>query len=182
MIPFEYAMLTLWGAFAIVGLARRFPRELGATIGFVGMLLAFDLVGSHIGNLTYKLTSALGIDWSKALVTWVMYSLIIIGVVTIVYVGETLSFPGEWPPNRLAGATIDMTIGLVNGWLVVGTWWYYTDALGYPQQAIGHYVPPLDAFAERLVALTPLAVIPEAQATWIITAALLGLLALRFLR
>jgi hypothetical protein len=182
MIPFQYTMLTLWGAFALVGLARRFPRELGATIGFVGMLLMFDLVGDFVGNIAFKMTSALAFDWTEALVTWLVMTAIVIATVTAVYVGETLSFPGEWPPNRLAGSFIDMTIGLVNGWLVVGTWWYYTNKLEYPQQAIGLYVPPLDAMAQRMVQLTPLALIPEAQATWIITAMLLALLALRFIR
>ena len=182
MVPIEFFMLTLWGIFAIVGLARRFPRELGATIAFVGMLLFFDLVGDRLGGLTYKVTSTLGFDASRALVTWLVYSAAIAGVVVIAYVGETLTFAGEWPPSTVAGAMVDMTIGLVNGWLVVGTWWCYADKLGYPMQALGWYAAPLSPFGQRLVAATPPAVIPEEYATWIIAGVLLSLLALKFLR
>ena len=43
MVPIEWFMIALWLVFAFVGVSRHFPRELGATIGFVGMLLGFSL-------------------------------------------------------------------------------------------------------------------------------------------
>jgi len=180
MIPYEHAMLTLWFSFGLVGLARRFPRELGATVGFVAMLLFFQLAAERAGKLLYKATSAMGIDASQDLVCWVFYTAVILAVVGIVYVGETLTFAGEWPPDRLSGAIIDATIGWVNGWLVIGTWWYFGNKLNYPQQALGMYTPPLSSFGQRLVAITPLAIIPEDYALWIIAGALLLLLFLKF--
>lgn len=182
MSPYEIYMLTLWGIFALVGLARRFPREFGASIVFVGMVFGFFLVGDKLGDLSFALTSALGIDWSEQLVAWMVYSGLIVLIVAATYVGETFVFAGEWPPSRVAGMVVDATIGLVNGWLVVGTWWYYTHKLNYPQQAFGWYAPPLSATGQSLVKLTPLALVPEEYALWILAGALLALIALKVLR
>lgn len=180
MVPIEWFMLTLWALFAFVGIARRFPRELGATIGFVGMLLAFDLGGGILYRVADRLALIVGLD--PLLVTLGLYTTIIVGAVVAMYAGETLTFSGQWPPSRSLGVAIDVMIALFNGWLVVGSWWYYMHRLGYPQEKLGMFVPPISDLARRLVDYTPLAIIPESQSTWIIGMALVSLLGLKVIR
>lgn len=184
MVPYEYVMLILWATFAVVGITRHFPRELGATIGFVGMMFFFQLMGARVDGVFFKAASALGAGAaSKDLVSWIFYSGAILATVVIMYAGETLTFGGEWPPSRIGGLVIDATMGLVNGYLVIGTWWYYTNKLGYPQKALGLYQPPLSDQAQVMAALTPMGIVVQTgQATLILGGALLGLLFLKVAR
>jgi hypothetical protein len=180
MIPIEFVMLMLWLLFIPIGIARRFPKELGASIGFVGMLLLFNLGGGILRQIATELAAGFGTD--PNLVTLGIYTFVILITVIGMYAGETLQFAGVWPPSRSLGTAIDILIALFNGWLVVGTWWYYMHALGYPQERWGMFVPPISSLAARMVGFTPLAIIPASQATWMIGMALLALLALKVAR
>ena len=180
MVPIEIFMLTLWLLFVPIGIARAFPRELGASIGFIGMLLLFNLGGTIFLRIGQDFGDIFTLD--PNLVTLAIYTMIILMTVVALYAGETLAFSGVWPPGRGIGTAIDVSTALFNGWLVVGSWWYYMDALEYPQRSIGMFQPPISNLAEQMVLMTPQAVIPEAQATWIIGMALLFLLALKVAR
>lgn len=182
MVPIETYMLTLWLIFAIVGIARRFPLELGSTIGFVAMLFFFHLAGGVLQTIANKVNTALQLSDELNLVYLVTFTMVIVAVVTMVYAGETFVYSGTWPPSPLSGRAIDMIIALFNGWLVVGTWWYYMDRFNYPQSVFGQFQAPLSSIALRLIALTPFAVIPEDHRTWVLGMALLGLLFLKVRR
>ncbi len=182
MVPIETYMLTLWLIFAIVGIARRFPLELGATIGFVAMLFFFHLAGGLLQTIAAKANGVLQFSSELNLVYFVTYSAVIVAVVTMMYAGETFVYAGTWPPSPLTGRAIDVTIALFNGWLVVGTWWHYMDRFNYPQGLFGQYQAPLSNMALRLIALTPFAVIPAEHRTWVLGMALLGLLFLKVRR
>lgn len=182
MVPMQVVLVLIWLFFGLVGIARRFPKELGATVGFVAMMLLLALLGSRVGSLVYKAASAGGADVSESLVKWWVYTGIIALWVIFMYVGETLVYPGTWPPGRLIGLIIDTIIGLVNGWIVVGTWLYFTALLGYPIQQLGWLVPPITPQTQALVKLTPLAIIPPGQATIILGLILVGLIVLRVFR
>jgi hypothetical protein len=182
MVPVEWMMITLWLCFAIVGLARQFPKELGATIVFTGMLLALDLAGDKIGSLAYQVLNRFGLADDQALVTWFVISGAIVVVVTVAYVGETLSFSGVWSPGPILARVFDVFIGLFNGWIIVGTWWYYSNALGYPMQKLGWFVGGLDSLATVLVQWTPSAIIPDQGSYIYITAFLLLLIGLKVIR
>jgi hypothetical protein len=182
MVPIEFMMLTLLVCFGVVGLAREFPKELGATIVFTGMLLFFDLAGSKVGSLSYAVLSRLGVKADQALVSWWVYSLVILLTVCIVYAGETLSYSGVWTPGPILGRVFDIFIGLFNGWLVVGTWWYFANQLNYPMSATGTYVPPLSPLAAQLVKWTPLAIIPQPNSYLYIIGFLLFLIVLKVIR
>ena len=47
MVPIEVFAVVLWAGFVFVGLSREFPRELGATMGFVAMMLVLDLADEY---------------------------------------------------------------------------------------------------------------------------------------
>ena len=80
MVPIETYMLTLWLIFAIVGIARRFPLELGATIGFVAMLFFFHLAGGLLQTVATKVNSILAFSTDLNLVYLVTYTSVIIAI------------------------------------------------------------------------------------------------------
>ena len=182
MIPVAAAFGLFLVVFGFIGLARRFPVELGATIGFTAMLFALLMGAELIGGLSYRVASALGLGQDEALVRWFALTACIGIWVAFMYVGQTLTFAGTWPPSRVVGTVLDLMIGLFNGWLVVGTWWYYTDRLGYPMQQLGWFVLPLSARAEAIVSVTPPALIPPGFGPWLVGGFLVFLIALRVFR
>lgn len=182
MIPIEWVAVLLWLVFGVIGVARRFPVELGATIGFVAMVFSLELLGGRIGAVVLRLLAALGLSYDTSLAQWWLLSAVIAAWVVFMYAGHTLSFQGVWPPGRVTGTAIDALTGLFNGWIVVGTWWFVTDALGYPIAQMGFYVPPLSESAQRLVALTPPALIPAPYSTVVFGTFLVLLIALRVFR
>jgi hypothetical protein len=181
MVPVEVFMGMLWLTFVFVGLSREFPRELGATIGIVGMMLLLDLAGERMSALLVRGLSAAGIKPPAELVTWTLYSFIIGLTVFFVYEGEGMVYAGLSPPGPLGNA-LDVAIGLFNGWLVVGTWWFYTHALGYPMQQWGLYTGPISERGARFVELTPMAILPDAFSYLYLVGILLFLIILKVAR
>ncbi len=184
MIPVEYMSVILMIVFGFVGMARKFPRELGATVAYTAMLFALAVFGERLGRIVYGLLYRGNPEAAPdlALVQWFVILAFIGAWVVMVYAGQTLSFAGKWPPNAVTGLVFDMLIGLFNGWIVVWTAWQYTHRLGYPQQALGWFVPPLSERASRWVALAPLELIPDGQEPWVLGGFLAFLVFLRVVR
>lgn len=184
MVPIEIVALLLVGAFGVVGLARKFPRELGATISYAAMLLMLSLGGDALGNLVYEGFSQLGLaaTTNVDLFKWFVYMAIVGGWVVISYAGQQLTFQGKWPPNPVTGLVFDLLIGLFNGWLVVWTAWKLTHDLGYPNTAFGGFQLPITARADRWVELAPLALVPDGIETWVVAGFLMLLIFLRVAR
>lgn len=169
MIPIEFVAVLLVITFGIVGLIRHFPRELGATLGYVAMLFMLSLAGERFGNTLYSMIWESRPDAPDlAVVKWSIYMAFIAGWVVIIYAGRTITFSGSWPPSAVAGFLLDGAIGLFNGWLVVWTAWHYTHVLDYPLRLFGLFVPPLTPRAQAWVGLAPLAMIPNGYDNWIL--------------
>jgi hypothetical protein len=182
MIPVEVFFAFLLALFGFIGLARKFPLELGATIGFSAMLFSLLMAEGFLGKLATRLVGLTGVQAGDGLIHWLAISGYIAMWVGFMYVGQTLTFAGAWPPGRLVGAVLDTSIGVFNGWLVVGTWWFYSHALGYPMQELGWIAPPLSARAESWVNLTPPALLPDSYGVWVVCGFLTFLVALRVFR
>ncbi len=180
MIPIELLAIVLWAAFVLVGLSRQYQRELGATIGFVAMMLVLDLLTRYVIPSLNQFLPVEGLGGENA-VTWFLYSVIVAATVFIVYEGEGLAYGGT-PPRGILGALFSAFVGGLNGWLVVGTWWYYTDRLAYPIQNWGLYAPPLSTHADRLLAITPMALIPGEWSWLFLVLFLVFLLLLKVVR
>jgi hypothetical protein len=181
MIPIEVCMFVLLMAFGLVGLSRSFPRELGATVGFVGLLLGYQLLGARLGPVATRSMAVAGFPTDEDIATWIAYSAGILITLYFVYQGETLTFDTIPAPGPV-GKVFDFAVGLFNGWLVVGSWWYYTDALGYPIQRLGLFEPPLSDRAARLVQLTPLALLPPDRSLVYLAGFLVVLIVLKVMR
>ncbi len=182
MIPIEHVLLLLLGVFGLVGVARHFPVEFGSTIGFVAMLLMLELVDRFLPDRLIRVAVAAGFASQPELGLWVLYTAGILGWVVFLYGGQTLRFAGTWPPARLVGTSLDLATGLLNGWLVLGSWWYYTDRLAYPVQRWGAFTPPLSERAQALLRWAPQALIPHEHSLVILGGLLVGLILLRVLR
>ena len=146
------------------------------------MLLLLEIAGARIGDLAVRLASLGGGRPDPDLARWMAYTLVIAVWVYFMYAGQTLSFAGTWPPNRVTGTVFDVTAGLLNGWLVIGTWWFYSDELGYPFDRWGLYGGALSNRAVQLLRFTPQAVIPDGYGTVLVGAILILLIALRVFR
>ena len=181
MIPIEACVFVLLLAFGFVGMSRSFPRELGATVGFVALLVIFELLGARAAPLAAQGLALAGFPMGDDMAVWTLYTLAIGVTIYFVYQGETLTFDALAAPGPV-GKVFDFSVGLFNGWLVVGTWWYYTHALGYPIQRAGLYQPPLTDRAARLIELTPIALLPPDRSLVYLAAFLVLLLVLKVMR
>ncbi len=181
MVPVEVFAIVLWATFVFVGLSREFPRELGATIGFVTMMLVLDLGSERFGMLAQRGLTAAGFSPDLNLIKWAITTAIVTLSIILMYQGEGLIFGGR-SAKGLLGSVFNLVIGVLNGWLVIGTWWYYTHQLGYPIVKLGWFTPPISAAAQRLVSMTPMAVIPDEQSGFYLTAFLIFLIVLKVAR
>lgn len=179
----------LWGSllivFAIVGYVRGFNKELGVTT--MVLLAMFILVkfGQRLVNTVDRALRLLGMGFigtpDENLFKFNVYLLFLLFIVYISYEGETLAFAGT-PPKGLTGKLLNLGAGLLNGYLIVGTIWYYLDLFGYPAQKWGLFQPPLSPFAQSLLPWLPLNVLPEGLQDLYLLAMVIVLLILRVIR
>jgi hypothetical protein len=158
MVPIEALMLTLWLVFGLVGRVRGFAKELGATVLFT----TTTLVVLRFGDAAYAVASP-ATSWlaggNDAAARFAFYVAVFALSAYLAYEGETIVFKGSSPPGTM-GRVLDIGIGLLNGWLVIGGLWYYLDKLGYP---LPHVQAPQFALGKTLVQLTPLNILPDGR-------------------
>lgn len=160
MGPIEIAWGMIILIFGLIGLARGFLKELGVTTVLLIVLFAFDYWGEKITGFLFKgVERAVGISLigepRKSIAQASFYIITIVIAAFISYHGETLAFQGT-PPKRIAGVLLALIIGLVNGYLVAGTIWFYLDKFDYP---FGLVSRPLTPLAQELVKILPLAIL-----------------------
>ncbi|MFQ6058904.1 MAG: hypothetical protein ACE5MB_08525, partial [Anaerolineae bacterium] len=145
--------------FGIVGAIRGFPRELGVTTTTLVAMLVLVRFGEVLLRLANRVFKFIGTP-NEDLISFAIYTLFLLFVVFISYHGETLAFAGK-PPRGPVGMLLNLGSGLLNGYLVVGTIWYYLDIFKYPVEKVGLYKPPLSDFAQSLIPYLPLNLVPE---------------------
>lgn len=169
MGPVEYVFLILWIIFGIVGWVRSFSRELGITIVILGALLIINELRIRVAP---ALESSMGNNAGAILVG--LYTTILIIAVLIAYQGQTLTFSGPTTSDIFG-----VTIGLINGWLVIGTIWYFINKYNYPLLGLQG---GLSNLANTLLKFTPFAFVPGEQMRLILLAGLVFLIFLRVVR
>ncbi|TKJ31152.1 MAG: hypothetical protein CEE40_02525 [Chloroflexi bacterium B3_Chlor] len=161
MGPLELLWAVLIAVFAVVGVVRGYPKELGVTTTILAALLLLTRGGQSILGLldaylvNYVNSSAILEGQYSDLIQSLFYVLVFVLVVVISYHGETLAFDGT-PPKGPLGMALNLISGLLNGYLISGTMWYYLHIFNYPVQVLGLFRPPLTEFAQAyLVPLIP---------------------------
>ncbi len=161
MGPLEIIWGVLIGVFAVVGVVRGYPKELGVTTTILAALLLLTKGGEPALRLLdayaarYTESSSVLEGPYGALIQSLFYILTFAGVLLISYHGDTLAFTGT-APRGLVGVLLNLTSGLLNGYLISGTMWHYLHVFDYPIQILGLFRPPLTDFAQHyLVPLMP---------------------------
>jgi len=161
--PIEVLWITIFLLFGAIGLVRGFLKELGVTTAiFVAIYIISELLEKReitdrmMGKAVEALPGAPSIlstdDPRNALLRCTLYALVMIVMVFISYHGETLTFSGTPPKGRI-GTFYNLMVGLLNGYLVAGTIWYYLDKYDYPTRLLGLYQGELSSRAEFLRSL-----------------------------
>ena len=139
--------------FAIVGFGRGWTREIVSTAGIILALFATWQFSSIIFE---PLTSGAG----PAQKFW-FYTIILLIITGFAYQTPTaaarLSEGRLWRERRegLQERLLGLIIGGVNGYLVIGSIWYYLDIYGYPF-APYVYAPAPDSASAALLGSLPL--------------------------
>jgi len=108
------------------------------------------------GPLSTYWVAFLGIFSSDPTTQKVISNMIAVAVMLIIafisYQGEVLTYPGKGDNWFFSLGT-----GLLNGWLLAGSVWYYFDKAGWPG---GFVSPPFSQYYNTMVKLLPPAVLP----------------------
>lgn len=170
MEPIEVSWIVLFLMFGAIGLVRGFLKELGVTTTtFVAIYViseilegrgVMDKLMGRAGEVVPAFAALTAEDPKRSLVRFTIYLLFMVFMVFISYHGETLKFGGS-SPKGLTGAFLSLMVGLLNGYLIVGTLWYYLDTWGYPTGLLGLYEGELSHRAETLRSLLLFNLLPE---------------------
>jgi hypothetical protein len=159
----ELLWFVLITMFALIGVVRGYPKELGATASIlVGMLVLTEWGQDILTSIDLALGAAAGLSFLDSAYANFLQALFYIGffvaMVFLAYHGETLAFRG-YPPPGYPGVALNALNGAVNGYLVSGTLWYYLDRFDYPFRLFGLFSPPLTELAQKLIAFLPVAIL-----------------------
>lgn len=158
MGPVEILFISLLIMFLFIGVIRTYPKELGVTIIVLAALYILYRFGNQVLSYLEQGLRVVGLRIAgtpnQQLIELAIYLLFLIFMVFISYQGFTLEFPGK-PPKGSTGVLLNLGSGFLNGYLIVGTIWYYLDRFNYPLQQYGLFRPPLTPFAQSLIRLLP---------------------------
>jgi hypothetical protein len=174
----EVGYITIGAVILLIGLARTYVKELGATIIILVaiFLLTFPeeqiiAILDRVGTAFYDPMDPGSLNRFKATV----FSLLFTIIVYAGYAGNTLHFRGK-PVRQPASFFISFLVGLVNGYLIAGTLWYYQNTFDYPWYA--QFVPEFTETAQRLIDVLPPSLF-ENPVLWIVPVAILLLIRVR---
>lgn len=163
MGPIELLFISFMIMLGLVGLVRGFLRELGVTTLLVFVIFLFKQFETPIGKGLDLLIGALSVtplNGAEAnLVRFLFYFVVLAIASFISYQGETLTFGGSLP-KRFPTSLLGLLSGLWNGYLIIGSIWYYIHVFNYPIAVWGLFKQPLSPLAMRLVQLLPESLIP----------------------
>jgi hypothetical protein len=145
--------------FALIGLVRGFLRELGVTTMVMFVLFFLSQFEPYFDSGLVKVMAfaARGgnADLTKELFKCWFFLFLIVGVAFVSYEGETLAFAGE-PPRGSQGIVLGLLTGMLNGYLIAGSIWFYMDKFGYPIKFLGFARQGLSSVAVAMVPFLPI--------------------------
>jgi len=159
MKPVEAVYVTIAIIFAFIGVARTYARELGNTLVILVAIFLLTLLEARaIEYLTLggeRIFDVAG-DATNLFLS-LSFTILFVSIVFASYSGRTFGMPsfGGRPLGPPEGTLLSLAIGLINGYLVAGTLWYYQDRFGYPFQRFGWITLPLTPTGAEIVALLP---------------------------
>ena len=178
MGPIEYFYIAIQVVIMLVGVARGYAKELGNTLIFMVAIFLLSYFGEQaetIVKVTGERVFSIAPD-SDAMRTFLMVTFTVaFGMMVFAsYAGRTLEFPGK-PIDPPGGFLLNVLIGLLNGYLVAGTLWYYMNKFAYPGGAV---TQPLSSTAQLMIDYLPQTIFPSPVA-WMVPVAILLLMRVR---
>jgi hypothetical protein len=152
MVAVEITFVVLWLLWGFIGIIRGYPRELGVTTLLLFALGAVEFLNERYATrFDQALGYFVGSDPASQLTARVLLIVVALSVIAFIsYEGASLVFPGQ------RGRTfLDWISGLLNGYLYVGSVWYYLNLAGFP--VIGP-IGPTDAFYNTVINWLPPAI------------------------
>ncbi|MGQ9681110.1 MAG: hypothetical protein ACUVX9_01085 [Anaerolineae bacterium] len=150
MIPIELLWFIIVILFGLIGVVRGYLRELGVTTVMVVALFSIITADPRMVPLLCRVLKSVE---PERIAFWVT-AVWVVGLAVAAFVsyhGETLAFEGSQPKGALA-VVFNLGVGLVNGYLIAGSVWFYLDRLGYP--LLGIRSENLSALANQLLRLS----------------------------
>jgi len=164
MGPIEVLFGSLLVVFLWVGVIRTYPKELGVTTLVLAALYIMYRFGNQALKALEDVIRRFGLQIAgtpnEKFIEFTLYLFFLLFIVFISYEGITLEFPGT-PPKGTTGVLLNLASGFLNGYLVLGTIWYYLDRFNYPVQQFKLFTPPLSPFAQKLIPLLPQNLLPQ---------------------
>ncbi|MEZ4859767.1 MAG: hypothetical protein R3C14_00590 [Caldilineaceae bacterium] len=163
----------------LIALARGYPRELGNTVIILATIFVLSFFETRIinaGGIVVESVASGDEQAGNLLLSLLFESLFVIAVFAS-YAGITFDFPGR-PQPAPTGPLLSLAVGLLNGYLIAGTLWYYQDRFQYPTQALGIIHLPLTPTGTALIPLLPQNLF-ESPVYWMLPVAALLILRVR---
>ncbi len=157
MVPLEVTFAALALMFALIGLARGCMRELGVTMVMMFVLFFLETFEGYLDQGVGRVVAMSPIQVAQndpdLLGCWVSLGCVL-GAAFISYQGHTLEFAGQ-PPTGVQGMLLGLLNGAANGYLIVGSLWYYLDKYGYPLEFLGVNAGSLSESARSVLPYLP---------------------------
>lgn len=144
MGPIEIVFVVVIGIFIAIAFVRGYNKELGVTIMLLIALFVLEFLNERYQALV---DTALGIATGQDTVLrpW-LFVLFLLVMTFISYQGNTLAFPGSG-----TRPFFNFGVGLLNGWLLAGSIWYYLQQAGWPGLKVAQtYTLTYDAMVRLL--------------------------------
>jgi len=160
LAPIEVYWIIIVLIFGLIGLVRGFLRELGVTTIMVFFLFFLDQFNKPVEKGLVMMSQQAGrfvpqIKSDNDAFLAGAYIVLLILVAFISYHGETLAFEGR-PPRGGLGISLALMVGLINGYLIAGSIWYYLDKYNYPFAFMGFQADQLSDLAQKIIHYLPI--------------------------
>ena len=149
MGPIEILFLVVIGLFGAIGVVRGYQRELGVTTMLLLALFIIEFfMATTLGDRVTGVLSNAGVSETQIDTIVDLTACVVLLIVTFIsYQGLGLVYPGSGRNNFLS-----LLIGLLNGYLLAGSIWWYLQNAGWP---FARVTEPFTSAYDFLVQLLP---------------------------
>ena len=157
MAPIEVFFGAIIFIFMLIGLARGFLKELGVTMVLMFLLFFLSTFNTQLDSgmaRALDMGTKVGLVSNRDRMQCLLYLFVIVAATFVSYQGETLGFGGQAPRGG-QGIALGALTGLLNGYLVAGSLWYYLDKFDYPIEFLGFTADKLSDLARAILPFLP---------------------------
>ena len=159
MTPVEVLWISLALIFGIIGVVRGFLKELGVTLVLVVTLFGLTRFRDYTPRILEFINTTLKLpavsQWINRDPVWLLfYSFAVLGAVFIAYQGYVITYPGE-NPKGIQGVLLALMVGLINGYLVAGSLWFYMKEYEAPVRALYLLQGQYTSVAQKMLQVLP---------------------------